>query len=114
MRWRKQVFEMSIFRNKRSGNKYTFISIVMILTIIYIFRLGSPQEEAAYPDIIQYGNLRYIYMDTVNSSPIMFVRKKPASEQGYMILARRGISILEEVYIYEGHKKYRRYVVIKE
>lgn len=99
---------------KSSSSRLTFISIVMILVVIYIFRLVSPQKEAAYPEIIQYDNLRYVYVETVKRSPVMFSRKRPASEEGYMILARRGISSLEEVYIYEGHLKYRRYEVLKE
>ncbi len=105
---------MFIFNKKRSGNKYTFISIVLILVVIYVFRLVSPHKEVVYSDIIQYNNIRYVYMETIKSSPFMFVRKRPTSEEGYIILARRGISLQEEVYIYEGYLKYRRYVVLKE
>ena len=105
---------MFIFKKRRSGNKYTFISIIMILAIIYVFKLASPQKETVYPDIIQYDNLRYKYVETVKSSPVMFARKKSVSEEGYMILARSGISTLEEVYIYGGYLKYRRYEVLKE
>ena len=105
---------MFVFKKKRSGNKYTFISIVLILVAVYVFRLVSPHKEAVYSDIIQYNNIRYVYMETVKSSPFMFVRKRPTSEEGYIILARRGISIQEEAYIYEGYLKYRRYVVLKE
>ena len=105
---------MFAFKRKRSGNRYTFISILLIVVAVYVFRLVSPHEEAAYSDIIQYNNIRYVYMETVKSSPFMFVRKRPTSEEGYIILARRGISIEEEVYIYLGYMKYRRYVVLKE
>lgn len=86
----------------------------MILAVIYIFRLVSPQKESIYPDIIQFDNLRYVYAETVKSSPIMFVRKRPVSSEGYIILAHKGISVLEEVYIYEGYLRYRRYVILKE
>ena len=105
---------MFVFRKKRGGNKYTFISIILILVALYVFRLVSPQEEAVYSEIIQYNNTRYIYMETIKSTPFMFARKRPVSEEGYIILARRGISIQEEVYIYEGNLKYRRYAVLKE
>lgn len=89
-------------RIKSGSNKLTLIAIIMILAVIYLFRLISPQKEAAFPDIIKYDNLRYAYVETVKRAPVMFSRKRTASEDGYMILARRGISTLEEVYIYEG------------
>ena len=101
-------------RKRSGGNRFTFISIILILAVIYISRLAAPQTEAAYPDTIHYDGQRYLYVETVNSSPFMHSRKKPASEEGYMILARRGINIKEEVYVYEGYLKYRRYVVMKE
>lgn len=100
-------------RKRGGGNKYTFLSILMILVALYVFRLVSPQQEAAVPDIIQYNGLRYQYMETVKGSPIMFVKSKPAGKEGYLILARRGIKTSEEIYIYEGHLKYRRYVVVE-
>lgn len=106
------MLKVFIFRGKRKGNKFTFISIIMILVVMYAVKLASPQKEAAYPDSIRYDNLRYVYIETVKSSPVMFVRKRPASEEGYIILARRGISVSEEIYIYEGYRKYRRYVVL--
>lgn len=105
---------MFTLKRKRSGNKYTFITIVLILIILYVFRMISPQKEAVYSDIVQYNNIRYVYMETIESAPLMFTRNRTANETGYIILARRGISIQEELYIYEGYLKYRRYVVLKE
>jgi hypothetical protein len=105
---------MFTFRRKRSGNRYTFVSIVLILIIVYLFRMMSPHKEVEYSDIVQYNNIRYVYMETIKSSPFIFVRKRPVSDEGYIILARRGISIQEELYIYEGSQQYRRYVVLKE
>lgn len=105
---------MFVFKKRKSGNKYTFLSIVLILIVIYVFRLVSPHKEVVYSDIIQYNNIRYVYMETIKSTPFMFTRKRPVSEEGYIILARRGISIQEEVYIYEGYMKYRRYAVLRE
>jgi hypothetical protein len=105
---------MFTFRRKRSGNRYTFVSIVLILIIVYLFRMMSPHKEVEYSDIVQYNNIRYVYMETIKSSPFIFVRKRPVSDEGYIILARRGISIQEELYIYEGPQQYRRYVVLKE
>lgn len=99
---------------KGGGNKFTFISIIMIIAVVYVFRLVSPQEEAAYPDTIRYDNQDYVYVETIKSWSVMFARKKPTSEEGFIILARRGKSSLEEVYIYEGSSRYRRYRAIKE
>ncbi|MDD3705087.1 MAG: hypothetical protein PHC45_03355 [Clostridiaceae bacterium] len=105
---------MFIYGRKGGGNKFTFISIIMIIAVIYVFRLISPQKETEYPNTMHYDNVKYEYVETVKSSPFMFVRKKPVSEEGYIILARRGIDIQEEVYVYEGFRKYRRYKVLKE
>lgn len=101
-------------RKNSSGNRITFISIILIFVVLYIVRLVSPQEDGAFPEIIQYNDHRYVYAETVKSSPTMFARKRPGSEEGYMVLARRGISTEEEIYIYEGYRKYRRYVILKE
>jgi hypothetical protein len=99
---------------RKSSNRLTFISIIMILAVIYIIRLISPQKEAAFPDTIQYDNHRYAYVEIIKGSPTTFSRKRPASEEGYMVLTLRGISTEEEIYIYEGFRKYRRYVILKE
>lgn len=105
---------MFTMRKKGGGNKFTFISIIMIIAVVYIYRLALPQKEVSYPYAIRYDNLGYVYVETIKSLPVMFVRKRPASEEGFVILARRGTSVLEEVYIYEGSMKYRRYEVLKE
>jgi len=114
MSLRGRCISMFTMRKKGGGNKFTFISIIMILAVVYVFRLVSPQKEVSYPDTIRYDNLEYAYVETVRSSSVMFVRKRPPSAEGFIILVRRGTSALEEVYIYEGSKKYRRYEVLKE
>jgi hypothetical protein len=108
---RLKMFRM---RNKGSGNKFIFISIIMIIAAVYVFRLVSPQKEAEYPDTMHYNNVKYEYAETVNGSPFMFVRKRPVSEEGYIILSRRGTDIQEEIYVYEGFRKYRRYEALRE
>lgn len=101
-------------RRRAGGGRITFVSIILIVIAIYVFRLVSPQGEAAYPDTIQYAGVRYIYTETVKGSPIMYTRKKPVSDEGFIVLARRDVDINEAVYIYEGYMRYRRYVVLKE
>ncbi|MEA4847662.1 MAG: hypothetical protein VB106_10570 [Clostridiaceae bacterium] len=105
---------MFLSGRKGMGNKFTLISIIMIIAVIYILRPASPQKEEIYPDTIHYYDLEYEYAETVKSWPVMFVRKKPVSEEGYIILTRRGTDMQEEIYIYEGHREYRRYKVLKE
>lgn len=105
---------MFTIMKKGGGNRYTFISIALILVIIYVFKMTSPQKEADYPDIIQYDGRKYVYAETVKGSPLMFTKKKPASEEGYMILALKDDKTLDEVYIYVGFRKYRKYEVLKE
>lgn len=107
---------MFIFKKRKArpgGGKYTFISILMILIAIYVYTAVTPQVEAEYPVSIHYNGQAYRYSETIKSWPFMFTRKRPVSEEGYIVLARRGVSISEEVYIYEGNMRYRRYVVQK-
>jgi len=105
---------MFLFKRRKSGNKITFIVILMIFGIVYIMGRISPQKEAVMPDLIQYNGLRYQYTETLRSSPFMFRRSKPSSADGFLILARRGTSADEEIYIYEGNLRYRRYKVLEE
>lgn len=96
-----------------SGNKYVFIVIIMILGIVYIMGRISPDKEVVFPVNIQYDGRSYQYAETFKGSPFMFKRSRPASAEGFFILSRRGIKASEEIYIYEGHFKYRRYVVVE-
>ncbi len=105
---------MFTLRKKGSGNRYTLISILMILVVIYVFRLVSPAKEVSYPDIIEHGGNSYQYAETIKSNPFMFTRKKTGEAAGYLILARRGVDVSEEIYIYEGFLRYRRYIVTTE
>lgn len=91
----------------------TLISIILILVVMYVFRLLSPQEAAVYPNVIKYDGLSYEYAETVKSSPLKFSRLKHASQEGYRVLACKGVSAEAEVYIYEGARKYRRYEALK-
>lgn len=104
---------MFTFRKRSGGNKYTFIVILMILGMVYIFGRISPEKEVAYPDLVHYGSLKYNYVETVKGSPFMFTRSRPAGKEGYLLLSRRGISTSEEIYIYEGNLRYRRYVAVE-
>ena len=105
---------MFIMRNKGSGNKFIFISIIMIIAAVYVFRLAPPQKAAEYPDIMHYNDVKYEYVETVKGYPFLFMRKRPVSEEGFIILSRRGIDTQEEIYIYEGSRKYRRYKALRE
>ncbi|HYE82489.1 MAG TPA: hypothetical protein VEG39_10035 [Clostridia bacterium] len=105
---------MVFTRKKGGGNRFIFVVIIMILIVVYMFRLTSPRKETVYPDIVRYKELKYQYTETVKGSPFRFVRKKPTSEEGFIVLSRRGTDVLKEIYIYEGYRKYRRYVVLKE
>lgn len=86
----------------------------MILGIIYIMGRLSPQKEAVMPIQLQYNDRSYHYTETFKGSPFMFKRSKPASAEGFLILTRRGTEPDQEVYIYEGNLRYRRYKVQKE
>lgn len=86
----------------------------MILIVVFTFRLTAPRKEKVYPDVLRYNGLEYQYSEAIKSWPFMYARKKPASEEGFVVLARRGTDLREEIYIYEGNMIYRRYTVLKE
>jgi hypothetical protein len=85
----------------------------MILGIVYIMGSISPKKEVVYPDSVRYDGRSYQYTETSKGSPFLFKRSKPASAEGFFILSRRGIEASEEIYIYEGNFKYRRYVIVE-
>ncbi|HWQ30430.1 MAG TPA: hypothetical protein VN549_05510, partial [Negativicutes bacterium] len=102
----------SLRRKKRKtggGNKATFITILLVLCILFVYSRTAPAKDAAYPDVIGYNGSYYQYAETVKGSPFMYHRSRPAGAEGYLILTRRGVSKDEEVFIYEGTFKYRRY-----
>ncbi len=108
---------MFMFRGKRSGNRYTLLSIVMILLMLYGISRISPRKEVVFPQSVQYKGYWYEYAETVKKTPLQFVRKRPASEEGFIILAlRKGSSeaVLKEIYLYQGFMLYRRYVLRPE
>lgn len=94
---------------KGGGNRYIFISILLILIILYVYKIIAPQSTGEYPELINYDSKSYTYVETVKGLPITFIRQKKTSKEGYLILGRRGVSTADEVYIYEGYRKYRRY-----
>lgn len=105
---------MFVSRRRRSGNRYTFAVILMILGIMYIMGRISPQKEVEFPVMLQYNGYSYQYTETFKGSPFMFKRVRPSTAEGFLILARRGVEADQEIYIYEGNLRYRRYEALKE
>lgn len=103
-------------RNRKTGggNKLVFISILLVLCILFVYNRAVPGKDAGYPDIIGYNGRYYQYEETVKGSPFMYYRSRSAGKEGWLILARRGVSKDKEVFIYEGSFKYRRYSVMVE
>jgi len=93
-----------------SGNKYTLISIILILAALYVYKITAPQKDIEYPEYIHYMDNTYRYTETVKKSPITFKRLRGSTDEGHIVLAQRGGSS-DEIYIYEGRKQYRRYMI---
>jgi hypothetical protein len=102
---------------KRSGNRYTIISIIIIITMAYFFKLNfAGKEEGNYPQNIHYRDYNFEYSQTINESSYKFVRKYGANYEGYILLLRRGenwSTAPSKVYIFIGSKKYREYDLIE-
>lgn len=108
---------MFVFRRGRSGGRYTFISIILILTVLYIYRYTMPQKDIRYPGYIHYSGSTYEYSEALRSSPVFFKKLRGQCDEGYIVLARRGKAsweALKELYIYEGFLIYRKYVIKNE
>lgn len=105
---------MFIFRRSKGGNRYTLMSIVIILLMLYAFKTVFPQKNIVYPASIHFQGYRYEYADTVKKLPLQFIRRRPASEEGFIVLVLRRDNkdtVPEEAYLYQGFLEYRRYVL---
>lgn len=98
--------------NRRSGNRYTLFSIMLIILMLYAFNLSMRGTEKSYPEYVYYNEMKYEYAQTVRGSSLKFVRKYGKNYQGYMLLLSRSEknhSVPEKIYIYEGWRTYREY-----
>lgn len=103
--------------NKKSGNRYTMISIIIIILMLYFFKiaLGGSGEEN-YPQYVYYGDYKYHYSITISESSFRFVRKYGMSYEGHILLLKRGENwetAPSKVYIFKGGRKYREYELVQ-
>lgn len=102
---------------KRSGNRYTIISIMIIILMMYFFKISFfGKEEGSYPQNVKYRGYNFEYSQTISESSFGFVRKYGASFEGHMLLLRRGENwntAPSNTYIYIGSRKYREYDSVK-
>ncbi|MGE5629796.1 MAG: hypothetical protein ACM3TR_01725, partial [Caulobacteraceae bacterium] len=73
-----------MFKGKRSGGRYTFASILIVLVVLYGFKFTLSQKHVEYPDRIHYNGASYQYEETVRKSPTGFVRKKGVCDEGFI------------------------------
>lgn len=99
--------------NKKGGNRYTIISIIIIILMLYVFKIALGRGgEVNYPQIVYYGDYKYQYSQTIREASFRFVRKYDMSYEGYNLLLKRGEkreTIPGKVYIFVGWRKYREY-----
>lgn len=101
---------------KRSGNKYTLISIVLIILVFYSLRFVVGSKTGDYPQDVYYGNYKFQYTKTINEASYKFVRKYGVSYNGYMLLLKRGENwdtAPSKVYIFTSRGKYREYELVQ-
>ncbi len=99
----------------RSGNRYTLISILLIIVMLYGYRFISGGASGDYPPYVYYNNQKYEYTETVKESSLKFVRKYGKNYEGYVLLVKRAESKMEQpeaVYIYASWKNYYKYQLL--
>lgn len=99
---------------KRNGSRYTLVSIVLIIVMLYFFRFALGSNNVDYPQTVYFEGQKYVYSQTVKESSLKFSRNYGKNYDGFVILTRRGESskgVPEGVYIFEGWKKYRQYAI---
>jgi hypothetical protein len=102
--------------SKRSGNKYTIISIIMIILMMYLFKFTMGGTEVNYPQYIYYGDHKYEFNQIVNESSFKFQREYGRSYEGHILLLMRGerdTANPVKVYIFTKWRKYREYELVK-
>lgn len=92
-------------------NKYTIISLIIIMAVLYIIKNRIPVSTAKYYEVVNYVNVRYKYMDTVRGSAFSFVRAGGTKEGNIVLLRRKDKSqaIPVNIYIYAGSGRYLKY-----
>jgi hypothetical protein len=102
--------------SKRSGNKYTIISIIIIILMMYFFKISfAGKGEVNYPQSVHYRDYNFEYSQTISESAFKFVRKYGASYEGHILLLKRGenwTTAPSKTYIFIGWKKYREYHLV--
>ena len=103
--------------SKRSGNKYTLISIIIILLVMYFLRsINGVGVESDYPEAVHYKGYNFLYSQTISESSFKFVRKYGATYEGRMLLLKRGENwntAPSKTYIFAGSRQYREYLLVK-
>lgn len=104
--------------NKKSGNRFTLISIIIIILMLYLFKISfGGNDEGNYPQNVYYGDYKFQYSQTISESSFKFVRKYSVSYEGHMLLLKRGENwetAPSRVYIFTGRRKYREYQLVQE
>ena len=103
-----------IFRRRAKGNQITFVTIVLIILMMYGFKFILPQGPAAVtPSELSYSQATYAYAEDMKGSPISFIRKPGLDFQGFNVLVKRKdrrVEYPQEIYVFLGRGMYRRFV----
>lgn len=97
------------------GNNLTVVAIILILAVSIPIRSSIPTGGIKNPpERIKYIKHEYEYRETIDSSPIKFLRGKRGSDEGFRVLIMRKdkrAEVPDEVYIYKGGGEYLKYII---
>lgn len=102
--------------NKRSGNKYTMISIIFIILMMYFFKISLGGNQVTYPQSVYFNDHKYEYSQTIRAASVSFIRKYGVSYEGNILLLKRGdgdLKVPDKVYIFTNWQKYREYQLVQ-
>lgn len=107
------AFDVEANKKIIKRNKYTLISLILIVAMLYVLKSRMPAGDVQYHKLVTYNHTKYKYEEVIKANPLKFVRAGSVEEGKLVLLQRgdKGTATPEEIYIYAGSGRYLRYKI---
>ncbi len=94
-------------------NKYTLISLILIIVILFVLKSRMPVGDVQYYEEVTYNNIKYKYEEVIKTNSFKFIRAGSVAEGKLVLLQRidKKAATPETIYIYGGSGRYLRYKI---